>query len=97
MTAMRDRKEVSAVDSEERCELTELIKTQCAHCRSPRRPSVPQFVEAVFASTPDVDDVVVATFQAQYPGKCADCGDYFPRGATISRTRAGDLLHVDCA
>jgi hypothetical protein len=97
MAAVRTRSEVIPVDSEERCELTELIKTQCAHCRAPRRPHQPQFVEAVFAPTPDKDDVIVATFQAQWPGKCAECGDYFPRNATVSRTRAGDLLHVDCA
>lgn len=61
----------------ERCELTELDKASCAHCRGLIAP----------------EDEVAALrsrllarggwYLAQYPGHCASCGEWFNIGAAI--------------
>jgi hypothetical protein len=91
-TATRDG--VTPMDSEERCELTELIKAQCAHCRTPPRP---RFVEALF-DTPgnDDEDAVVAIFTARFDGRCARCDGFFYSGDWISRTAAGNYWCPEC-
>lgn len=84
------------MDSDERCFLTELIKTQCAHCRQPSRPV---FAEALF-TTPDSDDEdndVVATFHARYPGWCAACERAIHEGDWIARLGSGAYVCDGCA
>lgn len=97
MSNVAARRKVDPVTDEKRCELTELYKTECAHCRTPRRAPLPLFVEPTLNAVVDDDDFVVATFSAQYPGRCIECGVYFPRGSWVSRTRDGEMLHQDCA
>jgi hypothetical protein len=76
--------------SPERCELTELIKSQCAHCR----PQAPRFREALFDDPFSDDDT--ATFQARYSGRCEQCDGLFEVGDWIARTGDSDYLCQDC-
>lgn len=54
--------------SQERCEVTDLPKNQCAHCRSKPRS---------YAWPPG------AWFLARYSGECAGCGDEIQPGDSI--------------
>jgi hypothetical protein len=65
----------------DRCEVTELLPPECAHCR--RIPDAPP---AGRRGT--------TTIAAGFPGKCADCGDWFPEGAMITATPDGWV--ADC-
>lgn len=38
----------------------------------------------------------MSNFVARYPGKCADCGERFEKGAWV-RYEEADVVHVDCA
>lgn len=88
---MDTRDGIVPMNSPQRCELTELIKTQCAHCR----PRAPRFREPLFDDPFEHD--VVATFVAQYSGRCEECDGLFEVGDWISRTGTGDYLCRDCA
>lgn len=94
MSSVDTRGMMIDMDSDERCDLTELITTQCAHCRAPVRH--PRFIEALFDTPGDDDDTIVATFPAQYSGRCADCDSRFSGGDWISRTAGGDYLCSGC-
>ncbi|HEX2298726.1 MAG TPA: hypothetical protein VHH34_09445, partial [Pseudonocardiaceae bacterium] len=52
------------------CELTELVKLWCAHCRTSRRATLP---ESPIPQDRDEMDVV-AHFPARWPGICGQCG-----------------------
>lgn len=80
------------LDSPERCALTELIKTQCAHCR----PKPPPFQPAQFDDPGDDYDAASTTFQAKYSGRCELCDGLFHVGDWISRTSDGDYICCDC-
>jgi hypothetical protein len=83
------------MDNPERCPLTELIKSQCAHCRVP--PPLPSFAEAPFDIPGDEEDAVVAIFPAQFEGgRCALCDGYFDCGDMISRTASGEYWCAEC-
>jgi len=58
-----------------RCDVTELLVTQCAHCR--RTPDQPQ---------PHPARVLGQQWRAAYPGKCLACGAHFAPGDWIGRT-----------
>lgn len=65
----------------ERCDVTELLADQCAHCKGVSLPELdPQRRD--MARPP-----VVIT--AGYPGRCAACGELFPPGVTIAGTPDG--------
>jgi hypothetical protein len=57
--------------SEIRCEITELITTQCAHCRG-----IPD---------PKPERTLGRPFVAAYAGKCRECADYYEAGDRIRR------------
>lgn len=78
---------------DERCELTDLITAQCAHCRT---PSKPVFTEALFTVPKDDGNEPVATFPARYAGRCADCDGFFEAGDWISRTGQGEYICDEC-
>jgi hypothetical protein len=65
----------------DRCEVTELLTAECAHCR--RIPDV---------RPPERRGRVMIS--AGYAGKCADCGDWYPTGAMIIATPDGWV--ADC-
>lgn len=76
---------------EERCERTELLVDQCAHCRS--QSSVEEQAEA------ELHDLGVRLmardprwFFAEYPGTCT-CGSRFKPGMPIRLTLGGSLPH----
>lgn len=64
---------------EERCELWDLPKTGCYHCKigSTRGP-----IKEVL----DHSDLVIP---AKYPGKCVECSNPFKVGDVIKRTPLG--------
>lgn len=68
-----------------RCEVTELLADQCAHCRRIPDPGT--------EPEPRRDAV---TITAGYPGKCAVCGDAFPPGTTITADPDGRGWVADC-
>ncbi|WP_214103200.1 hypothetical protein [Acrocarpospora catenulata] len=65
----------------DRCELTELIREQCAHCR-PAPPPEPRLYGRWFA--------------AQFPGDCAGCGERFEEGDEIRWDGEGGYLAECC-
>lgn len=79
---------MSEVD-EERCPMSDLYISQCAHCRP--KPPQPRFLEAFF--TGDSDSY---SFAATWPGKCAQCGEWFGPGAWITRAGDNGYLCSDC-
>ena len=76
--------------SPERCERTELIKSQCAHCRPPE----PMFLEALFDAP---DDAGTVTFPAGFAGRCEECDGFFDTGDMICRTADGTYICDECA
>jgi hypothetical protein len=66
----------------ERCEVTELLRGECAHCRPPEPKPAP-----VPASP---------TIEARYEGRCAGCGDEFPAGTPITADPEGHGWLADC-
>lgn len=82
--------------SEVRC-VHELIEAHCGYCgkASRRRPT---FVEPA----PPVDDAadwdvdIVATFPADFDGRCAWCDQSFTRGAWIAKTSNGKYVCPEC-
>lgn len=79
------------LDDEERCDLTELFTSQCAHCKQgTRRPRMVELFE------PAHHDVAYR-FAAKWPGRCDACEGPFETGSYIARTLDGDYLCGDCA
>jgi hypothetical protein len=69
----------------DRCVVTELLPDECAHCRripDPGREPAPARA--------------VVTITAGYPGRCADCGEPFRAGATITADPEGHGWVADC-
>lgn len=95
-TGMNARDDIP-MDSPLRCRQTDLIKTQCGHCRPPR----PQFVEVAAPSflgyDAPGDDSIVATFTARFAGRCGHCDEVYGSGDHIARAASGDYLCTDCA
>lgn len=87
---MATRDDRIPMDSPERCPHTELIKTQCAHCRV---PPPPEFVEAPFDAP---GDNIAVTFRARYAGQCIECDGFFECDDWISRTATGDYVCMEC-
>lgn len=73
-----------APELNERCELFDLPKKTCSHCRpAPKRPA-----------TVDGKPRIIT---ASYPGKCAGCHRPFKPGATIERLDGGGFAGPCCA
>lgn len=73
-----------------RCDLTELLVEQCAHCRP--APAAPPFM------TPSTADFRPAShsFPARFGGRCAECEGGIVEGDPIRMTDDG-AVHDDCA
>jgi hypothetical protein len=66
----------------ERCERTELLVTDCAHCRgNDQTPNEQAAAERDQTRQRLASDP--RWFPAQYPGKCERCGEWFQPGALI--------------
>lgn len=70
--------------SEIRCSVTELITSQCAHCRPTPEPDP-------FDEPSDRGP----WFHASYRGECAECGDEFEAGDLIRADGNGGYV-ADC-
>jgi hypothetical protein len=66
----------------ERCERTELLVDQCAHCRGVTEPAPARTVLGPW-------------FPAGYPGWCSGCGQVFGQGDMIRADGCGEYL-ADC-
>jgi hypothetical protein len=71
----------------DRCEITELLRDQCAHCRPKPEPSL-------FALPSDSD--VGPAIRSAYDGWCHACSESIDSGDMIRRTHDG-WVHEDCA
>lgn len=75
------------MNAELRCELTELLVDQCAHCRDLADPAEEQRLMRQRLATQ-------GWIPADYPGKCGTCGDDYPPGTMIRKPRWGDRRWV---
>jgi hypothetical protein len=63
--------------AEKRCDKTDLIETQCAHCRHDVDTHDQLLIERA---------ALIGTghwYPSKYPGICANCGEYFEANAAI--------------
>lgn len=67
---------------EERCDRTELIKTQCAHCLGHTEPVV---AEVEVDGRGYDDDAPALTVEAQYFGRCPACDETIRPGDLITK------------
>lgn len=72
-----------------RCDVTELERAACAHCRGLPDPGEEPMVAAG-------EPVPGATVRAYWPGKCGGCGEPFEAGSLIMRHPDGDGWIADC-
>ncbi|WAL67095.1 hypothetical protein ORV05_04725 [Amycolatopsis cynarae] len=70
--------------TKERCELTELLVIECAHCRSP-----------LVAPPPPVTHRG-PTIRASYETDCVECGDRIYEGDEITTCDDGPWIHAEC-
>ena len=68
--------------AEKRCDLTDLIVEQCAHCRQATAPAAAQNLGPTLA--------------AGYAGVCSGCGDEFDQGETIQADGQGGWVLTVC-
>ena len=68
----------------DRCDNTDLLVAECAHCRDLPEPG----------REPGGRPVVTIT--AGYPGRCAGCGEPFPAGSTITADPDGHGWTAEC-
>jgi hypothetical protein len=66
-----------------RCELTDLLAAECAHCRRLPDLDVEERTSSVAPSG--------GWIEARYPGRCAECGEWFDPGAPIRRWADGPI------
>lgn len=76
--------------SEPYCDWSDMPKAYCAHCRG---------LTLDTDLTAEADELGKVrgpyAFQAMHPGVCADCGEKFPKGTTITKYGA-KYAHKDC-
>lgn len=70
---------MTRVDEYGRCLMSDLEPSQCAHCRG--SVSLEDAPRSEVSSTGPL-------FEAQYPGKCAGCGDPIEPGDSIAKAGA---------
>jgi hypothetical protein len=75
----------------ERCELTELLVDECAHCK--RTPSIEEQVRAEHAEMAARS----GWHTAIYPGACSSCREPFGVGTPITRDTDGGWMAACCA
>lgn len=68
---------------EVRCEWSDLLSAECAHCRK---------LDLDTGSGTDVSH----RFEAAFAGSCAHCGRHFAVGDRIGRTRDGQYVCSRC-
>lgn len=68
----------------DRCDLTELPKVMCAHCLGHTEQQVNR------------PGQLGPWFDARYPGRCTNCGDYFDTGNRIRADGQGGYLGECC-
>lgn len=78
----------------ERCDLTELLVDQCAHCKGNDKTVEEQDTAERLALRARLlsGRVGGGWFPSQYAGKCWACSDCFEVGTAIRRTRDGELF-----
>lgn len=90
------------MSGEERCELTELIKSQCEHCVAAARvkPVDPDAVTATFnfrsPASRFLENSSGPWFPANYQGECSECGLHFYEGEIIQADGAGGWRLKEC-
>lgn len=72
-----------------RCDLTDLLAAECAHCRG-----LPN-LDAALTYTPLDAGVPGPATKARFPGRCAGCDEPFRPGQTIRSDGAGGWI-ADC-
>lgn len=74
----------------ERCEKTDLLANQCAHCRGLLDPEaeIRQSRQALLSTA--------NWFESKWAGKCARCGDWFREGSAIHRVQGYDGYVAEC-
>lgn len=72
--------------TEERCPLTELISTQCAHCRKLPDPAA-DLLRDIFEEP--AQRQTGPWFSARYEGRCSECGMAFEVGDPIRPSGRG--------
>lgn len=92
--------------TQERCERTDLLPSQCAHCKP--NPEGEWLAAAVLSSAashmPEPDAVAVelpstvsTAFRAHYStGRCTTCGEHIIRGEVIRHSGESRYAHVEC-
>lgn len=76
---------------EARCEKTDLLVSQCAHCRP-----APVVREVPFGGVPKIGSNVMIRFTAKFEGQCGECGTHLSAGGEIGRSVDGTYLCRDC-
>lgn len=77
-----------------RCEITELLVAQCAHCVAPNVPTPPDPFDE--PAEPARSDDWFPWFWARFPGGCAGCGLHFEAGDRIRANGDGGYLAECC-
>lgn len=78
----------------QRCERTELLVDQCAHCKGQQSIEEQASAEALEARARLI--VTGQWFPAKYAGKCGRCGEPFPEGAAIRSDNNHPLWVAEC-
>ena len=76
-----------------RCDLTELLVEQCAHCRLPHAPILPEPSDDQFD---EPAEKVGPWFPARWWGECSGCGERFEKYALIRGDGMGGWLAQCC-
>lgn len=80
-----------------RCDLTDLLVDQCAHCRKHDLDFDPAALDEGIELVDRDQSEYGPPFPAQYPGRCTDCGQRIHEGDTIrSCVLAGGYVHDGC-
>lgn len=74
--------------TEERCDKTDLLKSQCAHCRPAAAPNIES------SSLTNFGELLAKSqqgrwFTANYDGDCSVCGEDFEQGDDIRADGSG--------
>lgn len=80
--------------TDERCERTELLVDQCAHCRGHADPAAEALAaERLDRHAEDPEDAI--RIPARFAGRCPSCGEHIHPGDTIVR-RAEAWCCTEC-
>lgn len=82
--------------SEARCDKTDLLVTDCAHCRGNDRTIEEQFT-AEAALRKAAYEAAPGWIISRYPGDCAECGERFEAGEMIYKLLDVGWISTCCA